>query len=91
MMGKLAQAAYTKALAPHHSWVLKQAAGVAMKAVKRRDKFLLSVCTEQKKLTGADYSEEELYSDLATLGQQSGRLAELLWALCNEQELTKLP
>jgi hypothetical protein len=46
-MSKIAEKSYKEALAPHHSWMLKQAATVAMKAVKRRDKFLASVCTEQ--------------------------------------------
>ncbi len=70
MMSKLAQAAYTKALAPYHPWVLKKAAGVAMKAVKRRDKFVASVVKDQKTLPGKDgYDEEKLYADFLTLGE----------------------
>lgn len=46
-MSKLALGAYEKALAPHHNWALKQVASVAMKAVKRRDKFIASVCSQQ--------------------------------------------
>ena len=45
-MSKLGSKAYKEALAPHHPWALRQVAGVAIKAIKRRDKFVLSVCKE---------------------------------------------
>jgi len=44
MMGKLAQKAYDHALAPHHPYLLKKAAGMAMKACKKREKFIDSIC-----------------------------------------------
>jgi hypothetical protein len=44
MMSKLAQKAYDVALGPHHPFLLKKAAGVAMKACKKREKFIESLC-----------------------------------------------
>lgn len=75
MMGKLAQKAYDVALAPHHPFLLKKAAGVAMKACKKREKFIASIQTEQQKVMGAEYPEEKLYEDFAQLGELCGKLA----------------
>ena len=91
MMGKIAQKAYDVALGPHHPFLLKKAAGVAMKACKKREKFIESVCTEQAKITGAEYNEEKLYSDFVILAELSGKLAQQLWAFCKENNLTVLP
>ena len=41
---KIALKAYNVALGPHHPWALKKAAGVAMKAIKAREKFQKSIC-----------------------------------------------
>ena len=49
-MVKIAQDAYKTALAPHHGYILKKVAGVAMNAVKRKDKFLDGIITQQSKV-----------------------------------------
>jgi hypothetical protein len=46
MMGKLAKKAYDTALAPYHPYLLKKAAGIAMNACKKREKFILSIQAE---------------------------------------------
>ena len=89
-MSKIAEKAYKKALAPHHGWMLQKAALIAMKAVKRRDKFIDSICKEQQSVD-ADYNEEKFYEDFATLGKQSASLAEKLWDFCKQNGLDKLP
>ena len=45
-MSKIAQNAYTFGLAPHHGFMLKKVAGVAMNAIKRRDKFIAGLIEE---------------------------------------------
>ena len=62
-----------------------------MKAVKRRDKFIASLCKEQKEITGQEYSEEDFYKDFESLGEMSKALAKLLWAYCRENGLDSLP
>jgi hypothetical protein len=91
MMSKVALKAYKEALAPHHPWALKQAATLAMKAVKKREKFIASVCKEQTEVRGQDYSEAQFYEDFAKLGQLSGAVAGQLWQFCKAKDLVKLP
>lgn len=49
-MSKIAQGAYTFGLAPHHGFMLKKIAGVAMNAIKRKDKFIAGLIEEQSKV-----------------------------------------
>ena len=39
-LSKVASEAYTKALAPHHPWMLRKVAGVAMNAITYRASFI---------------------------------------------------
>ena len=66
-MSKIAQAAYTFGLAPHHGFMLKKVAGVAMNAIKRRDKFIAGLVEEQSKVQGIKYNEEMAYADFTEL------------------------
>lgn len=45
-LSSMATAAYNEALAPHHAWVLKKIAGVAMSAVNYRNVFEGNYCKE---------------------------------------------
>jgi len=91
MMSKMALKAYDEALGPHHSRMLKMAAHVAMKAIKKREKFIVCLTEEQTKVTGKPYSEDMLYTDLEKLGKQAALLSEQLWAFCRANGLDKLP
>ncbi|XP_041094119.1 ceramide-1-phosphate transfer protein-like, partial [Polyodon spathula] len=51
-MGALCNVAYNQALAPYHSWLLRQAVGVALVALPDRAEFFRIVC-------GAEEEEEE--------------------------------
>ena len=62
-----------------------------MKACKKREKFIESICVEQTKVTEAEYTEEQLYNDFTILAELSGKLAQQLWAFCKENNLTVLP
>lgn len=45
-LSKVAGAAYSKALGPHHPWVLRKVAGVAMNAISYREVFVKGYCDE---------------------------------------------
>ena len=66
-MSKIAQGAYTFGLAPHHGFMLKKVAGIAMNAIKRRDKFIAGLIEEQSKVQNVKYNEEMCYVDFAEL------------------------
>ena len=66
-MSKIAQGAYTFGLAPHHGFMLKKVAGIAMNAIKRRDKFIAGLIEEQSKVQGIAYNEEMAYLDFVEL------------------------
>lgn len=44
-LSKLATDAYYKALGPHHPWVLRKVAGVAMNAINYREVFFKNLTT----------------------------------------------
>jgi len=46
-MREIATAAYYQALAPHHPWLVRTAAGVALFAVPNKDRFLALLETDQ--------------------------------------------
>ncbi|KAK1153554.1 ceramide-1-phosphate transfer protein-like [Acipenser oxyrinchus oxyrinchus] len=47
-MGALCSVAYNQALAPYHSWLLRQAVGVALVALPDRAEFFRIVCGEEE-------------------------------------------
>ena len=49
-MSKIAVDAYNHGLAPHHGWMLKKVATVAMQAIKDRKKFIDGYCEQQSKV-----------------------------------------
>jgi hypothetical protein len=90
-MSKIAQGAYTFGLAPHHGFMLKKIAGVAMNAIKRRDKFIAGLIEEQSKVQNVKYNEEMCYQDFTDLHKMCEELSKNLWAFSKEKNLTKLP
>ncbi|MGH0174105.1 UNVERIFIED_CONTAM: hypothetical protein FKN15_067415 [Acipenser sinensis] len=46
-MGALCSVAYNQALAPYHSWLLRQAVGVALVALPDRAEFFRIMCGEE--------------------------------------------
>jgi len=91
-LAKVATEAYNKALAPHHPWVLKKVAGVAMNAINYREVFIKNYCTQQAKLEGLEtYPEEQMYEDTLFLSQQAEILSGHLWKFSKENGLDKLP
>jgi hypothetical protein len=90
-MSKIANEAYKFGLAPHHPYLLKKIAGVAMNAIKRKDKFIAGMIAEQSKVQNVEYTEEMCYQDFTDLHKHCETLSKHLWAFCKENELTKLP
>ena len=90
-LSKVATAAYNTALAPHHPWMLKKVAGVAMNAINYRAVFIKNMVDEQTKVLGREYTEENVYEDLKLLSDEAGILAKHLWALCQQNGFDKLP
>lgn len=91
-LSKVATDAYNKALGPHHPWVLRKVAGVAMNAINYREVFIKNYCTQQAEVEKVEtYSEEQMYEDFAFLSEQAGILAGHLWKFCREHGLDKLP
>jgi hypothetical protein len=45
-LSKVATVAYNKALGPHHPWVLRKVAGLAMNAINYREVFVKNYCTQ---------------------------------------------
>lgn len=81
-LSKIAGDAYNKALGPHHPWMLRKVAGVAMNAVNYREVFLKNVTSEQAKVLQAEYTDDNAYEDLYFLSQQAGLLSEKLLKYC---------
>ena len=90
-LSKVAGAAYATALGPHHPWMLRKIAGVAMNAINYRAVFIKNICDEQTKVLGEEYTEERCYDDLRILGEAASVTAKHLWALCKENGLDQLP
>ncbi len=90
-MSVIAVAAYKKGLGPHHPWALQKIAGVAMKAIKRRDKLIKCMCDEQTKVQGREYVEKDVYDDFKILSEECGTLSKHLTAFCKERGLDQLP
>lgn len=90
-MSQIAIKSYNEALGPHHPWALRKVAGVAMKAIKNRQKFIDGMVKEQTAVNGTEYTEEQMYKDFNKLGEQCGVLAKHLWAFCKENGFDKLP
>ena len=68
-MSKIAGQAYDTALAPHHPWALKKVAGMAMRAVKAREKFEPVFISDMARLTeNKEYSIETMMADFVHLG-----------------------
>jgi len=88
---KMAVKAYDTGLAPHHPWALRKTAGLALKAIKSREKFLKSLLDEQTLVTGAEYSEEKFYEDFSDIHLNCEKLAKQLWTLVRENGFDKLP
>lgn len=88
---KIAVKAYNYALAPHHPWALKKAAGIAMKAIKAREKFQKSICEQQAKETGAEYVEENFFADIGAISILTEKLEKQMTAYCKENGFDKLP
>jgi hypothetical protein len=49
-MSKIAVEGYNHGLAPHHGWMLKKVATVAMKAIKDRTKFMAGYKEQQSRI-----------------------------------------
>ena len=45
-MGKIAKYAYSVGLAPHHGFMLRNAANLAFNAIKKKDKFISEIIAE---------------------------------------------
>jgi hypothetical protein len=54
-------------LAPHHGYILKKVAGVAMNAVKKKEKFFSGIIEQQSNVQGIKYTEEMVYEDVKEL------------------------
>ena len=91
LMSNTTQASYAKALAPYHSKTLKMAANLALKATKKREKFIGSLIAEESKLYGEKYTEENFYSDSEILQKLTATLAEQLLSFCKAKGLDQLP
>jgi len=87
----IALKAYNQALAPYHPWALKKIASIAMKAIRARDKVVVSVLKEQSEVQKKEYTEEDFYNDAKQIGEKSREVAKHLWAFCKENEFDKLP
>ena len=69
-MSKIAGEAYDAALAPHHPWALKKVAGMAMRAVKAREKFEPAFIADMARLTdNKAYSMDTMIADFTHLGE----------------------
>jgi len=90
-LSKVAGEAYNKALAPHHPWMLKKIAGVAMNAINYRNVFIKNMCDEQTKVLGKEYTEEKIYEDLHILSEAAGVTSKHMWAMCTQNGLDQLP
>ena len=90
-MSKIATEGYNHGLGPHHGFMLRSVAGIAMKAIQGRDKFIAGFIAEQSTALNMEYTEDILYEDFAKLSESSGILAKHLWALCKENGFDKLP
>ena len=89
---KVAGSAYSKALGPHHPWVLRKIAGAAMHAINYREVFIKNYCVQQAALEKMDvYPEEQMYEDTLFLSEQAGILSGHLWTFCKDNGLDKLP
>ena len=75
-MVKIGQHAYSTGLAPHHGFMLRQTAGIAFNAIKRKDKFFKGIIDEQTQVQGATVTEEMIYSDFEELAVTCAKLAE---------------
>ena len=81
-LSTVAANAYNKALGPHHPWLLRKTAGLAMNAVNYRNVFIQNVVKEQSKVQNMEYTEENVYSDFAILSAECKVMAEHMWKLC---------
>ena len=62
-----------------------------MNAVKRKDKFLDGIITQQSKVQDCAYTEEMVYEDINELQKLTEDYSKLLWAYCREHRYTELP
>ena len=90
-MSKIAVEGYNHGLAPHHGWMLKKVATVAMKAIKDRTKFMKGYKEQQSRIQGKEYDDEMCFEDFRILSEESATLATHLWAFCRENGFDQLP
>jgi len=78
-----AKRAYSEALGPHHPFIVRTAAGLAMMAAPGRDKLLNGLFPAT--------SEDEKYKYVKQIVDLVGPIRTFLWKFYTDNELTKLP
>ena len=87
----IGQKCYNKFLAPKHNWVLVKVCNWALKLIIKRRNYTANFVTEQQKVHGREYTEEDLIAEMTDAHPYTKKLSEYLWAYYTERDMLELP
>lgn len=90
-MSVIGRKCYNKFLAPKHNWVQKKICNLALKLLIKRQRYTDSFITEQSKVRGRVYTEQEMIDEMWEAHPYVNKFAEYIWQYFRERNMADLP